>query len=881
MKAIWRSAAGWHRSVAPAIVSALLLTGAHGQQPGQPEMPTATQVPQSEISTRSADTTIKVRVNLVQVRVVVKDASGKIVPDLKQEDFQVLDNGKKQKISAFSVETESAPEQSGATAGGKVPGTETEKTTAEAGTGMASVSVMPKRYVALVFDDSHMKAADAMAVRAATEKLFAILTPTDRVAIYSTTGTVQQDFTGDAQTLRKTLGAIIPHPAKGEGDMECPNITYYQADLIVNKHDRDAAIVAALDAAANKCPVDVITDAERVLQEGDSATSESYEYLENIVKTLSGMPGQRVLAYVSPGFVLGDEVLPKVWEWIEQAVRAGVVVNTIDARGLYTADMMPYIDAPPQQPPSTPPLDSSVGDYQAEEGKYRMQAQFESGLVLAEMAASTGGTYFHNRNDLDVGISQALAAPAVSYILGFAPQNPKLDGKFHKLKVLVVNRKKYQIQARNGYYASKRPVGDPEDVAKQEVREALLSQDETLTIPVKLEIESLKADATSARLTVVTNLDVRAIRFRKANGVNCNDLVLATGLFDSNGRLVNGEMKEIALKLKDSTVEEMSKSGFITKNEFTVKPGTYRVRSVVRGSEGEQMTARNLVTVVATKQTTKTARQASESERKVKRPEMQWAPPSVDARLKSVSMIPPCELSDVLQRAAANALNLVSNLEKFTAQEHIAYVMLDRSGMVTEYDSGSFDYVYSMEQHKGGAVSREYRTPVKGGHVFGASGLDVGEVAIALIFLSDLQTDYEMKCEGMDERNGQLDWVVHFQQRKDRPGRTAKFSVDNRTYPCALKGRAWISKENFQVVHLEANLMGEVPAIGLQDLAFSVDYQLVQSPSGNLGIWLPNSTITYWDFDAHRVVLAHTLSDFQFFTVETKEKIQVPKEPVP
>lgn len=242
-------------------------------------------------------------------------------------------------------------------------------------------------------------------------------------------------------------------------------------------------------------------------------------------------------------------------------------------------------------------------------------------------------------------------------------------------------------------------------------------------------------------------------------------------------------------------------------------------------------------------------------------------------------MIPPCDLSDVLRHAAANSLMFASNLEKFTAQEHIAYVMLDRSGMVTKFDSGSFDYVYSMEQQKGGVVSREYRTPVKGSHAFRASGLDIGEVAIALIFHPELQTDYEMKCEGVEERNGQIDWVVHFQQRKDRLSRTARFWVDNVSYPGNLKGRAWISNENFQIVHLEASLMRDVPAIGLRDLALSVDYGLVQSPSGNLGLWLPNHSVTYWNFDTNRIILAHTLADFQFFAIETKEKIQEPKEP--
>jgi VWFA-related protein len=861
----------WRWIAVLAVVTALWTRGAERQQPPQTQPPAATDNTPSEISTRVTDTAIKVQVNLVLVRVVVREAGGKFVPALKQEDFQLLDNGKRQTISTFSVETADTPAKNAAAAG---TGAETEtrkRTESEAGTTAANPLTTPKRFVALVFDDSHMKAADAMAVRAATKELFESLTPTDRVAIYSTTGSVQQDFTGDAEILRKTLATITPHPAKGEGQHECPNITYYQADLIINKHDREAAVVAALDAAANQCPVNVTAVAERILEQGNSVTRGGYQSLDYIVRRLAGMAGQRVLVLVSPGFILANEVMQNDSDLIERAMRAGVVANTIDARGLYTADMMPDIAAPPQGPPSPPPVDSEVGDYQAEEGKYRMQAQFESGQVLAEMAANTGGRYFHNRNDLDTAMNQALQAPSVSYVLGFRPQSLKVDGKFHKLKVMVANGKKYQIQARNGYYASRVMVDGAEDMAKQEVREALFSQEEMASVPVKLKAEFPEAGSTSTPLTVLTQLDIKGLRFRRIDGRSCDDLILETAVFDANGQLVVGQRKEVALKLTDSTLEKMKESGLTIKTAFTVKPGTYRVRSVVRASEGEQLTAQNLTTVLP-------ARQANQSEKNVSGGNLQWAPPKVDARLKSLSMIPPCDLPDVLEHTAANSLLLTSNLEKLTAQEHIEYVMLDRSGMVEQFDSGLFDYVYAIEQQNGGSVSREYRTPVKGSHAFRESAMDVGQAAIASIFQPDLQMDYEMKCEGIDERNGQLDWVVHFQQRKDKPSRTAKFSMDNIAYPAMLKGRAWISKENFQIVHLEANLMEDLPQIELEELAFSVDYDLVPTPSGTTETCVPHNTVSYWKFGAHRLILAHAFTGFQFFTVETKDKVQEPKE---
>lgn len=231
----------------------------------------------------------------------------------------------------------------------------------------------------------------------------------------------------------------------------------------------------------------------------------------------------------------------------------------------------------------------------------------------------------------------------------------------------------------------------------------------------------------------------------------------------------------------------------------------------------------------------------------------------------------------MLKHAAVGALALASNLERFTAREHIDYTMLHLSGIVANYNSGSFQYVYSIERQNGGLVSREYRTPIKKSDFFPESGQDVGQAAIALIFLPNIQTDYEMRCEGMDERDGQLDWVVHFQQRRDRPERTAKVWVNGVGYSGMFEGRAWISKENFQVIHLEASLMDGVPEIGLRELSLSVDYLLVQTPSGNLSLWLPNRIATYWDFSDSHTVLVHRLSDFELFAVDTQEKVQEPK----
>ena len=590
----------WFRIAMLAIISNLLISVAQAQQQGQAVAPAATNSTESEISTKGTDADIKVQVNLVLVRAAVKDADGRFVPDLKQEDFRIWDNGKQQRVTSFDVETAETLEKTAAsTVEKRESGAEPNQDAKSKAEGNAQhESLMPNRFVALVFDDSHLKLADAMAVHAATEKLFASLTPTDRVAIYSTLGDVQQDFTDDPATLRKTLATIVPHSSIDEGHHECPDISYYQADLM-NKGDSEAIQVAQAESKVSLCPFNMKVTIQRILQQGDLQTNRTYQYLSDIVRRLTSMPGQRVLVYVSPGFLVGQAVIANSWEWIDKAVRAGVVVNTIDARALYTPEELRDIGAPPQvaswkQPGG--PFGATI-DYQGIEGTYRMQTQFESGQVLASMAANTGGTYFHNRNDLDTGLSQALSAPKVSYILGFRPEGATSDGKFHKLKVEVANGKKYQIQATNGYFARKK-LEDPEEEAKEEVRDALFSGEEIVTIPIQLKTQFFNMNASSSQLTVYTHLDIQDIRFRKADGRNRDDIVLATGVFDRNRQLVDGQMKEVTLKLQDSTVERLKQSGLTFKSVFTVKPGSYIVRSVLRSLVGDQLTTRDLTTVI-------------------------------------------------------------------------------------------------------------------------------------------------------------------------------------------------------------------------------------------------------------------------------------------
>jgi VWFA-related protein len=546
----------------------------------------------SELVTQESAATFKVRVNLVLVRVVVRDNQGKVVTNLRKEDFQLFDNRKPQAITYFSTET---PESQALRPAATLAANEESAVTPEEA--QIAAKKLPQRFVGVMFDDVHMSMQDTTVVRDAATRLFGALAPSDRVAMFSASGQFHLQFTADHDQLAKSLYSLVPRPTTGgAGFHDCPEVTYYQADLIQNKSDSQALAIAADDAVQCAFNGDQTKIAQanqmaqsasmRVLALGDQETEYAYRHVEEAIKQLSAMPGQRVMVFVSPGFI-PSTLWSETSDLIDRASHAGIVINTIDARGLYTPDLLGDIADPPRDSARTSGFKST----------YRVAAQMAQDQVLEQLAYGTGGTFFHNRNDLDEGLREAVAAPPLSYLLGFSPQNLKVDGRFHGLKVSLTSKQKYSIQARNGYYAPK-TIPNPVEAAKQEIREAIFSQEELHDVPVDLQTQFFKKDATSARLSVLTHFDVKSIHFRKEAGRNADVLTIATAIFDDNGNFVTGGEKTVQMKLLDTTYNRLSRSGLTLKSSYDVKPGTYMVRLVVRDGEGAQMAARNGAVVI-------------------------------------------------------------------------------------------------------------------------------------------------------------------------------------------------------------------------------------------------------------------------------------------
>lgn len=564
---------------APASPSSITQSSATSSSVTQPA-PAGQNAP--ELTQQEAPTTFQVNVRLVQVHVVVRDDHGKAIGTLHKEDFHLFDNGKPQVIRQFTVEQ---------------PGSQVaqERKTSESPTVRASAQAapptIPERYIAYVFDDVHLSMSDLMQARLAAEKNIATLQPTDRAAIFTTSEENSLDFTDDRAQLHEALLKVVARPFNEGTINQCPKMTYYIADLIINKEDPQALATVTADALAcqfnndqehfQKAAADLAhSTAMQSLASGDAETHLALASIRDILRRVSAAPGERSLVLVSPGFITPLQEFDRE-EIVDRAVRYNITINTLDARGLYVE--MPGGDISQRISPN--PQSAAM------ETMYQMANDSANDEVMADFADGTGGTFFHSNNDLKEGFRRLASAPEYYYLLSFSPQNLKLNGQFHKLKVTVSAPQKLSIQARRGYFAPKQSPG-PEQQAKEEIEDAVFSQEEMHELPIDLHTQYFKPSDAEAKLTVLAHVDVRQLRFQKADGRNNSSLTIVSAVFDRNGNFVTGMEKILQLHLRDDTLNFKMSPGLSVKTNFDLKPGGYLVRLVVRGPEGE-MSAEN------------------------------------------------------------------------------------------------------------------------------------------------------------------------------------------------------------------------------------------------------------------------------------------------
>jgi len=516
--------------------------------------------------------TFKIPVNAVAVSVKAIDVEGNPIRDLTVRDFRLYEDGKIQAIQTFDIEShKKAISKMEATTPSLVPLDPRSKDASD---------VLANRFIKLVIDDlTEPSPQDLLrGVKAIEQFVTTSIEPSDQLSFVVTSGTYELPFTSDHKVgIERARELYEKVMLKGSRRSACPSLSNYQAQMITTDRDPEALAVAIAEAMVCTRLTDR-TIAERLVRSSARAQFEESQFrnrnllhtLEQHARALKHLNGTRMLILLSGGF-LSHELHSELQTVIDVALRGGVVIHTLDIRGLYSTNT------------SASERDGS-GALNAKLNSKEMSLNQDP---LNQLAAETGGTFFHSNNDLFAGIGQIVEGNSHRYVLTYSSPAQQADGRYHKIKV-EVDRPGAQLTYRKGYYAQKEQL-TYERRSKKELLEALQSAVELNEIPIQLSYEYLWADAGSYELILEARISMVGMPFVTEDQRHRNVINFVVVVFDENDRYVDGLRKTIELNLTEGGYEAVNRHGLRSKAEFRVPPGQYRIRAAVRESVHQRL----------------------------------------------------------------------------------------------------------------------------------------------------------------------------------------------------------------------------------------------------------------------------------------------------
>jgi len=276
---------------------------------------------------------------------------------------------------------------------------------------------------------------------------------------------------------------------------------------------------------------------------------------------------------------------------------------------------------------------------------------------------------------------------------------------------------------------------------------------------------------------------------------------------------------------------------------------------------------------------TDTPDEAIASMSQLRTPNDSWIPEDIDRAVPPVASGSACSLPAVLDGAGRRIVELVHNVDRFTATEVLMHQPVDHLGHMGPSTTTQFNYLVSYTEDSTGSFHvDEFRDGSLSLEPFPNHIATVGTPSLVLIFHPRYVGNFKMECEGLGQWHGEPAWQVRFEQRTDRPNLTYSFTINRTTYDVNLRGRAWILAGSYQVARLEIDLVQSIPKIRLRLDHQSVEYRPVKSSTKNLELWLPSSTELYMDFQGRRFYRKHSFTDFKIFSVDTQYQTTRPKE---
>ena len=259
---------------------------------------------------------------------------------------------------------------------------------------------------------------------------------------------------------------------------------------------------------------------------------------------------------------------------------------------------------------------------------------------------------------------------------------------------------------------------------------------------------------------------------------------------------------------------------------------------------------------------------------------LHWLPANVDEAVPPVEPGVACSLDDVLKNVSARVQELPAVVDRYTATEVLHQEDVNNAGVADSVADLSFNYLASVREIKnkyGESLDvQEYRNGSTGTEMFPNKMASVGLPSIVLIFHPILVKDFDMKCEGLSRAQGTFAWQIYFRQRADQESRIRRYRVGGHIYPIALKGRAWIDANTFQVVRLETDLREAHPELRLNSEHLVMEYGPVKFKSRKEELWLPSSADYYAVLRGQRFHRRHSFTNYILFSVEHDEKIGAP-----
>jgi VWFA-related protein len=505
------------------------------------------QTPGQDLATFTSNT------NLVVVDLYARDKSGKIITNLKKEDFTVLEDGKPQVISIFELQkldSELLP-----------PVEEQPRTLIERNAITPKPPVRPaegpiryqdRRLIALLFDFSSMQPDEQIrGQEAAIKFLRTKMTASDLVSImtYGAQLKVVEDFTNDRDRL---IAAIKKFQVGAASDMNGLGDTGTDAE------GDDTGGFTADETEFNIFNTD-----------------QKLAALESAAHKLAAFPEKKALVYISSGIPkTGVENQSQLRATVNAAIRANVSFYPIDATGLVA-------EAPGGNASVASPRGTGAFTGTTQHG--RTDTRNDQQETLVTLAADTGGKALLDNNDLSLGISQAQKDINSYYIIGYYSTKDTKDGRFRRIEVKLKSKElQAKLEYRKGYYADKVFEKFNASDKERQLQDALALGDPVSELPIAIEIDHFRIGRDRYFVPVSVKIPGSAITLAKKGARESVELDFIGQIRDKSGRLVTAVRDGITAKLDESAAAQLGRRAFQYDTGVTLPPGEYTLRFLAR-----------------------------------------------------------------------------------------------------------------------------------------------------------------------------------------------------------------------------------------------------------------------------------------------------------